>query len=80
MKPKNTNILRFVWYFYQEMMYQKSEWYFFDQGSIDGKSEVEKRHLVAELKLKMPHMQNSSYFMFFILSSTIHCCRASAGP
>ena len=26
------NILRFVWYFYQVTMYQKSEWYFFDQG------------------------------------------------
>ncbi len=55
MKLKNTDFLRFVWYFYQTTMYQKSEWYFFDQGSIDGKSEVkvEKRHLVVELKLKM---------------------------
>ncbi len=63
MKPKNTNILRFAWYFYQEMIYQKSEWYFFDQGSIDGKSEVkvEKCHLVAELKLKIPNMQNVTF-------------------
>ncbi len=55
MKPKNTNFLPFVWYFYQATMYKKSEWYFFDRGSIDGKSEVEveKRHLVVELKLKM---------------------------
>ncbi len=55
MKPKNTHLLRFVWYFYQATMYQKSEWYFFDQGPTDMKSEVkvEKRHLVAELKLKM---------------------------
>ncbi len=53
MKPKNTDFLPFV------TMYQKSEWYFFDQASIDGKSEVkvEKRHLVAELKLKMLNVQ-----------------------
>ncbi len=40
MKPKNTDFLRFAWYFYQATMYQKSEWYFFNQGSIDWKSEV----------------------------------------
>ncbi len=40
-------------------MYQKSEWYFLGQCSIDGKSEVnvEKHHLVVELKLKMLYMQ-----------------------
>ncbi len=44
-------------------MYQKSEWYFFDQGSTDGKSEikVEKRYLVAELKLKMLNMQKVTF-------------------
>ena len=44
-------------------MYQKCEWYFFDQGSIDGKSEVkvEKRHLVAELKFKMLIMQKVTF-------------------
>ncbi len=59
MKPRNTDFLRFVWYFYQDTMYQKSEWYYFDQGSIDGKSEVkvEKCHLEVELKLKMLNMQ-----------------------
>ncbi len=52
MKPKNTGFLHFVWYFYQTTMYPMI---LFDQGSIDGKSEVkvEKRHLVVELKLKM---------------------------
>ncbi len=55
MKPKNSYFLRFVWYFYPSMMYQKSEWFFFDEGSIDGKSEVnlEKTPPVEELKLKM---------------------------
>ena len=35
----------------------------FDQGSIDGKSEVKikKRHLVTELKLKMVNMQKVTY-------------------
>ena len=63
MKPKNTNFLRFVWYFCQAMMYKKSEWYFFDRGSIDGKSEVEveKRHLVVELKLKMLNRQKVTF-------------------
>ena len=63
MKPKNTDFLRFVWYFYQATMYQKSEWYFFDQGSIDGKSEVkvEKCHLVVELKLKVLNMQKVTF-------------------
>ena len=63
MKPKNTNFLRFVRYFYQAMMCQKSEWNFFDQGSIDGKSEVkmEKCHLVAELKLKMLNVQKVTF-------------------
>ncbi len=44
-------------------MYQKSEWYFFNQGSIDGKKEVkvEKRYLVAELKLKMLDMQKVTF-------------------
>ncbi len=44
-------------------MYQKSEWYFFDQGSIDGKSEVkvEKRHLMVELKLKVLNMQKVTF-------------------
>ncbi len=44
-------------------MYKKSEWYFFDQGSIDGKSEVkvEKHHLLAELKLKMLNMQKVTF-------------------
>ena len=43
--------------------YQKSEWYFFDQGPIDGKSEVkvEKHHLVAELKLKMLNLQKVTF-------------------
>ena len=65
MKPKNTDFLRFAWYFYQATMYQKSEWYFFDQGSIDGKSEVkvEKCHLVAELKLKMLNMQKVTFLI-----------------
>ncbi len=65
MKPKNTDFLRFVWYFYQAVMHQKSEWYFFDQGSIDGKSEVkvDKCHLVAELKLKMLNMQKMTFSM-----------------
>ncbi len=52
----------FVFYVYQFAMYQKSEWEFFDQGSIDGKSEdkkVEKCHLMAELKLKMINMQKA---------------------
>ena len=63
MKPKNTKFLHFVWYFYEATMYQKSEWYFFDQGSIVGKSEVkvEKCHLVAELKLKMLNMQKVTF-------------------
>ncbi len=63
MKPKNTNFLHFVWYFYQAMMNKKSEWYIFDQGSIDWKSEVkvEKRHLVAELKLKMLNKQRVTF-------------------
>ncbi len=63
MKPKNTQFLCFVRYFYQAMTYQKSEWSFFDQGSIDGKSEVnmEKCHLVAELKLKMLNMQKVTF-------------------
>ncbi len=45
------------------MVHQKSEWYFFHQGSIDGKSEVkmEKCHLVAELKLKMLNMQKVTF-------------------
>ncbi len=44
-------------------MYKKSEWYFFDQGSIDGKSEVkvEKHHLVVELKLKVLDMQKVTF-------------------
>ncbi len=46
-------------------MYKKSQWYFFDQGSIDGKSEVKvvKRDLVAELKLKMLNLQKW-HFLF----------------
>ena len=38
----------------------------FDQGSIDGKSEVkvEKRHLVAEQKLKMLNMQKVKFINF----------------
>ncbi len=45
------------------MVYKKSERRFFDQGSIDLKSEikVEKRHLVAELKLKMLNMQKVTF-------------------
>ncbi len=35
MKPKNSHLLSFVWYFYHFTMYQKSEWYSFDKGSID---------------------------------------------
>ncbi len=63
MKPKNTHFLGFVWYFYKAMMYQKSVWYFFDQWSIDGKSEVkvEQRHLMEELKLKMLNMQKVTF-------------------
>ncbi len=63
MKPKSTQFLHFVWNFYQATMYQKSEWYFFDQGSIDGKSEVglEKYHLVAELKLNMLNMHKVTF-------------------
>ncbi len=63
MKLQNTDFLRFVWYFYQATMYQKSEWYFFDQGSIDWKSEVkvEKRHLVVELKLKVLNMKKVTF-------------------
>ncbi len=48
-------------------MYQKClNVNFFDQGSIDGKSEVklEKWHLVAELKLKMLNMQKSDIFNY----------------
>ena len=46
------------------MTYQKSEWYFFRQRCIDGKSgvKVPKRHLVTELKLKM------SLFAYLTLS------------
>ena len=46
-------------------MYQKSERRFFDQGSIDGKSEVklEKCHLVAELKLKMLNLQKVTFLI-----------------
>ncbi len=40
MMAKNTHYLRFVRYFYQTPMYQKSEWRSFDQMSIDWKSEV----------------------------------------
>ncbi len=63
MKPQNTVFLRSVWYFYWATMYQKSEWYFFDQGSIDGKSTVtvEKCNLVAELKSKMLNMQKVTF-------------------
>ncbi len=44
-------------------MYQKSERRFFDQGSIDGKSEVklEKCYLVEELKLKMLNSQKVTF-------------------
>ncbi len=63
MKPKNTHCLRFAWYFSQATMYQKSEWYFFEQGLIDGKSEVkvERCHIVVELKLKMLNMQKVTF-------------------
>ncbi len=46
-------------------MYPKSEWYFFDQGSIDEKTEVkvEKCHLVAELKLKMLNLQKVTFLI-----------------
>ncbi len=44
-------------------MYKKSEWPFFDQGSIDGKSEVqvEKCHQMAEPKLKMLNLQKVTF-------------------
>ena len=63
MKPKNSNFVRFVWYFYEATMYQKSEWYFFDQRSIDGKREVKvgKCNLVAELKLKVLNVQKVTF-------------------
>ncbi len=63
--PKNTHFLWFAWYFYQVAMYEKSEWYFFDQGSIDEKSEdkVEQCHLVEELKLKMLNMQKVTFYI-----------------
>ncbi len=63
MNPKDADFLGFVWYFYQAAMYQKSEWYLFDQWSIDGKIEVkvEKRHLVVELKLKMLNMPKVTF-------------------
>ena len=63
MNPTTIIFLRFVKYFYQAMVYKKSERRFFDQGSIDLKSEikVEKRHLVAELKLKMLNMQKVTF-------------------
>ena len=57
MKPKNTIFLRFVWYIYQATMYKKSEWPFFDPGSIDGISEVK----VADLKLKMLNMRKVTF-------------------
>ncbi len=50
MKPKNTDFLHFVWYFYQDTMYQRSEWHFFDLGSIDEKREV-------RVKLKVLNVQ-----------------------
>ncbi len=58
MKPKNTNFLRFVRYFYQATMYKKSEWYFFDWKS---EVKVEKCHLVEELKLKLLNMQKVTF-------------------
>ena len=63
MKLQNTDFLCFVSYFYQATMYQKSEWYFFDQGSIDWKSEVrvEKRQLVLELILKVLNTQKVTF-------------------
>ncbi len=63
MKPKDTHFVCFVRYFYQATMYKKSERYFFDQGSINGKSEVkvEKYHLLAELRLKMLNMQKVTF-------------------
>ena len=63
MTPKTLIFLRFVWYFYQATIYQKSEWHFFDQGSIDGKSKVEMKKcpLVAELKLKITNIQKVTF-------------------
>ncbi len=50
---------------YYYWTYQKSEWFFFRQCSMDRKSglKVEKRYLVAELKLKMSHF---AYLTFSI--------------
>ncbi len=63
MKLENSHLIYFVWYFDQFTMYQRSEWRFFDQGSIDEKMEitVEKCHQMAELKLKMLNLQKVTF-------------------
>ena len=52
--PKNTPLLRFVQYFYQYIVFQKSEGQFFDKRSIDVKSALtfEKWPPAAELKIE----------------------------
>ncbi len=49
-----TPLVRFASLFYNQTVFQKFERTFFDQVAIDAKNVLtfEKRHLVAELKLK----------------------------
>ena len=73
MKPKNSHLLCFVWYFYQFTMYQKSEWHFYNQGSIDGKNEVkvDKCHLVTELKNEMLNLQKVTFSISTLLPGEV---------
>ncbi len=50
----HTPLVRFVWLFYNQTIFQKSVWPFFDQVARDAKNVLtfEKRPLVAELKMK----------------------------
>ncbi len=67
LKPLKTGpLVGFAWLFYNQAVFQNFESNFFDQVAIDAKNVLtfEKRPLVAELKLKMPHSEQ--FLMFSI--------------
>ena len=80
MKPKNTHVLHFVRYFNQATMYQKSKWYFFDQGSIDAWEKWSQSGKMPSQSGKMPpgdkaEIENAKYAKsdIFNFNSTPRC-------
>ncbi len=76
LKSKNSDVLCFVWYFYQSTMYNKINLNdFFDQGALDGKSEVQmERHLPDFLAHRSVCMHGGLIYVTYSPSVCLFIC------